>query len=55
MAKMTKAQKKRLCQSINAKALKLFSAGDLSMNDYHKVLSICQKAIVKVGYNRSDL
>jgi len=56
MAKKTsKAQKKRLIQSIDSKAERLLISGVISVNDYHKILSIAQKAIVKIGYNRSDL
>lgn len=29
--------------------------GDMSVNDYNKIQSICAKALVKVGYNKSDL
>tara|TARA_R110000744_G_C19364772_1_gene561774 strand:+ start:874 stop:1044 length:171 start_codon:yes stop_codon:yes gene_type:complete len=55
MAKMTKAFKKRLIISIDSKAEKLFLSGVISVNDYQKVLSICQKSMLKIGYSRSDL
>jgi len=53
--KRTKAQKKRLILAIDAKACALFTEGVMSVNDYSKIQSMCAKALVKIGYPRSDL
>jgi hypothetical protein len=55
VAKITKAQKKRLAKSIYSKTVKLYTSGDMTMSDVQKIMSICQRSLVKAGYNKSDL
>lgn len=42
----TKSQKKRACEAISAKAMKLFSTGCMTMKEADAVSKIC-KAVIK--------
>lgn len=55
MAKLTKAQKKRMILAIDSKAQKLFMAGVLTVNEYDRIFSMCGKALVKCGYSKTDM
>ena len=58
MAKMfsrTKAQKKRLIVGVYNKSLLLYMNQAMSIGDASKIQTICEKALVKIGYNKTDL
>ena len=48
MAKLTKRQKFRLADDIDAKAFKLYHAGLLTLNDVDKVSKMCDRIRIKV-------
>ena len=48
MGYRTKTQKKNACKSIQAKAMKLFASGSMSMKDADAISKICNAAIRKL-------
>jgi len=48
MGYRTKTQKKNACKSIQAKAMKLFSTGCMSMKDADAISKICASTIRKL-------
>jgi len=51
MARMSKAQKKRMAIAMLSKAEKLWAAEALSLDDVGKIMSIKQRCLKRLGYD----